>query len=102
MDGYELAEKAKRVREGLKVIALSGREQDASGLPLIRKPFLTQDLKAVMAQHRALLSLAGTTTLGASLRFSGFYRAVGYHTVIAGLCGAIGDCEAFGAQSTPK
>ena len=54
MDGYELAEKAKRVREGLKVIALSGREQDASGLPLIRKPFLAQDLKAVMAQHTGL------------------------------------------------
>ena len=54
MDGYELAEKAKRVREGLKIIALSGREQDASGLPLIRKPFLAQDLKAVMAQHTGL------------------------------------------------
>ena len=54
MDGYELAEKAKRVREGLKVIALSGREQDASGIPLIRKPFLAQDLKAVMAQRTGL------------------------------------------------
>jgi CheY-like chemotaxis protein len=53
MDGYELAERAKHMRERLKVIALSGREQDGD-LPLIRKPFLAQDLKAVMAQHTGL------------------------------------------------
>ena len=54
MDGYELAEKAKRVREGLKVIVLSGREQDGSEFPLIRKPFLENDLKRTMAQHTGL------------------------------------------------
>ena len=31
MDGYELAEKAKRVREGLKVIVLSGESKMAPG-----------------------------------------------------------------------
>ena len=56
MDGYELAEKAKRVREGLKVIALSGlRAGSLGGLPLIRKPFLaSRTLKQVMAQHIGL------------------------------------------------
>ena len=32
--GYELAEKAKRVRRRLKVILLSGRESDSHGFPL--------------------------------------------------------------------
>ena len=54
MNGYELAERAKRIRERLKIIVLSGREQDGSGFPLIRKPFLAQDLKRVMAQHTGL------------------------------------------------
>ena len=54
MDGYELAERAKRMRERLKVIVLSGREQDGSGFPLIRKPFLARDLKRTMAQHTGL------------------------------------------------
>jgi CheY-like chemotaxis protein len=54
MDGYELAERAKHKRERLKVIVLSGREQDRSGLPLIRKPSLAQDLKTVMARHTGL------------------------------------------------
>ena len=54
MDGYELAERAKRMRERLKIIVLSGRERDGSGLPLVRKPFLEQDLKAAMAQHTGL------------------------------------------------
>ena len=54
MDGYELTERAKRLREGLKVILLSGREQAGSGLLLIRKPFLAQDLERTMAQHTGL------------------------------------------------
>ena len=54
MDGYELAERAKRMRKQLKIIVLSGRERNGSGLPLVRKPFLAQDLKAVMAQHTGL------------------------------------------------
>jgi two-component system cell cycle response regulator CpdR len=54
MDGLELAERARRMREGLKVIVLSGRERDGSSFPLIRKPFLEQDLKRTMAQHTGL------------------------------------------------
>ena len=54
MDGYELAEKAKRVREGLGMILLSGREPDGSEFPLIRKPFLESELKRTMAQHTGL------------------------------------------------
>ena len=53
MDGYELVEEAKRVREELAVILLSGREQDGSGFPLIRKPFLESDQRT-MAQHTGL------------------------------------------------
>jgi two-component system cell cycle response regulator CpdR len=54
MDGYELVEKAKRLREGLRVILLSGREQNGSEFPLIRKPFSERDLKRTMAQHTGL------------------------------------------------
>jgi two-component system cell cycle response regulator CpdR len=54
MNGYELAERAKRVRERLKVILLSGREREDCGFPLIRKPFLRDDLKRTMAQHTGL------------------------------------------------
>ena len=39
MGGYELADRATRVRNGLQVILLSGRESDCHGFPLIRKPF---------------------------------------------------------------
>ena len=56
MSGYELAERAKRMRERLKVIVLSGRENDGNRFPLIRKPFLAEDLKRTMAQHTAVLS----------------------------------------------
>ena len=51
MDGYELTEKAKRIREGLKVILLSGQEPAGSDFPLIRKPSLQEDLRRTMAQH---------------------------------------------------
>ena len=55
MGGYDLAEAAMRMREQLKVILLFGRDQaGSSGLPLIRKPFLTQDLKRTMAQYAGL------------------------------------------------
>jgi two-component system, cell cycle response regulator CpdR len=54
MDGFELAERAKGMREGLKVILLSGRENNGSGFPFIPKPFLTQDLKRTMARHTGL------------------------------------------------
>jgi two-component system, cell cycle response regulator CpdR len=48
--GYELAEKARRVKKDLQVILVSGRDTNGHGLPLIRKPFLTADLKQVMKQ----------------------------------------------------
>jgi CheY-like chemotaxis protein len=40
MSGYELAGRATHFRRDLKVILLSGAENDPHGLPLIRKPVL--------------------------------------------------------------
>jgi two-component system, cell cycle response regulator CpdR len=54
MDGFALAEAAVRVRKRLKVIVLSGRQSDGRGFPLIRKPFMQDDLKQTMAQHTGL------------------------------------------------
>jgi two-component system cell cycle response regulator CpdR len=54
MSGYELAQHARQIRANLHVILLSGRETDAHGLPLIRKPFLQPDLKRVMSQTSGL------------------------------------------------
>jgi two-component system cell cycle response regulator CpdR len=54
MNGYELAEKARRAREDLKVIVLSGRETDDRGLPMIHKPFLQEDLARVMEHTTGL------------------------------------------------
>ena len=48
MDGYELAKQALRVRSGLKVIVTSGRAQDRSDLPMMRKPFGTEALARTM------------------------------------------------------
>jgi two-component system cell cycle response regulator CpdR len=54
MDGFELAERAKRMRKGLQVILLSGGEPNGRGFPLIHKPFLEKDLKRTMAQYTGL------------------------------------------------
>jgi CheY-like chemotaxis protein len=54
MCGYELAERATRMCGQLRVIMLSGREADGGGFPLVRKPFLAQDLKRTMAWHTGL------------------------------------------------
>ena len=54
MDGYALAKAAQRMRLGLSVIVLSGRESDDCGFPLIRKPFVSEDLRRTMAQHTGL------------------------------------------------
>jgi two-component system cell cycle response regulator CpdR len=54
MGGYELANRATRVRNGLQVILLSGRESDGHGFPLIRKPFLEADLRRVMSETTGL------------------------------------------------
>jgi two-component system, cell cycle response regulator CpdR len=48
--GYELAEKARRVRHNLNPILLSGRESDNHGFPMIKKPFLQDDLRRVMKE----------------------------------------------------
>jgi CheY-like chemotaxis protein len=49
-NGYDLAEQARRIRIGLDVILLSGRETEGYGFPLIRKPFLEADLRRTMEQ----------------------------------------------------
>jgi CheY-like chemotaxis protein len=54
MSGYELVEKAKRVREDLAVIVLSGRETDGHGFPMIHKPFVLRDLARTMEQATGL------------------------------------------------
>jgi two-component system cell cycle response regulator CpdR len=54
MDGYELAETAVQMRKQLKVIVLSGRQRDGHGFPLIRKPFLQEDLRRTMKHNTGL------------------------------------------------
>jgi two-component system cell cycle response regulator CpdR len=54
MDGFAVAQAATRMRKELKVIILSGRENDGRGLPLVRKPFLLGDLRRTMEQHTGL------------------------------------------------
>lgn len=50
MDGYELSQRATRIRPALKVLQLSGRERTRDGFPMLRKPFSEQDLARVMQQ----------------------------------------------------
>jgi len=50
MGGYELGDKARRIRADLQVMLLSGRESDGRGYPMVRKPFALQDLARAM-QH---------------------------------------------------
>jgi len=50
MSGYELAEKAQRARK----IVLSGRETEPHGFPMIRKPFLQEDLARTMEHTTGL------------------------------------------------
>lgn len=54
MDGYELANAALQRHARLKIIVLSGREDDGHGLPLIRKPFNQEDLRKTMLRHTHL------------------------------------------------
>jgi CheY-like chemotaxis protein len=44
MDGRELARRAKKLRDDLHVMLLSGRERGRDGFPLIGKPFSEDDL----------------------------------------------------------
>jgi two-component system cell cycle response regulator CpdR len=50
--GYELAHRARRIRADLRIIFLSGRENDGHGLPLLRKPFDDNDLMNVLGPER--------------------------------------------------
>ena len=52
--GYELAKQAKRLRPGVKLILVSGRETDGHGFPLLRKPFLQNDLARVIRETAGL------------------------------------------------
>lgn len=54
MGGYELADQAVRIRPELRILLLSGREGDGHGLPLLRKPFLEEDLARTMSQTTGL------------------------------------------------
>lgn len=48
MSGHDLAEQARQVRQGLRVLLLSGYESDGHGYPIVRKPFVAYQLRAVM------------------------------------------------------
>jgi two-component system, cell cycle response regulator CpdR len=48
MNGFELAERARRFRKGLQVILLSGAASAGRGFPFIRKPFTEDDLMRTM------------------------------------------------------
>ncbi len=50
MSGYELAERARSVRQGIRVLLLSGRENEGHGLPVLRKPFASEQLKEAMSR----------------------------------------------------
>jgi two-component system, cell cycle response regulator CpdR len=54
MNGYALANAALQIRRGLKVIVLSGRQDHGGGFPLVRKPFLREDLRRTMATYTGL------------------------------------------------
>ena len=54
MSGYELAERAKRIRRGLHVTLT--RESSGHRFPLIRKPFLRDDLNNSHATQPVLLA----------------------------------------------
>jgi two-component system cell cycle response regulator CpdR len=56
LDGYELAERARRRRPELQIILCSGRADAAHGLPLIRKPFTQEELAEMMAHTTGLCS----------------------------------------------
>jgi two-component system, cell cycle response regulator CpdR len=54
LSGIELAERARDFRPELRILLLSGRESNARGFPLLRKPFSETDLRRVMANTTGL------------------------------------------------
>jgi two-component system, cell cycle response regulator CpdR len=54
LSGTELAQRARDFRPELRILLLSGRESDARGFPLLRKPFSQSDLRRVMTETTGL------------------------------------------------
>ena len=54
LSGVELAERARDFRPELRVLLVSGRESDAHGFPLLRKPFSQSDLRRAMTDSTGL------------------------------------------------
>jgi len=54
LSGTELAERARDFRPELRILLLSGRESDAHGFPLLRKPFSESDLRRAMIDSTGL------------------------------------------------
>jgi DNA-binding NarL/FixJ family response regulator len=48
LTGYDLAEKVRQIRPDVKVLLVSGREDEDKRFPLLRKPFVRADLAQVM------------------------------------------------------
>jgi CheY-like chemotaxis protein len=48
LNGYELAERARRMHPGLQVVLMSGLHNDGHGLPLLRKPLRESELARVL------------------------------------------------------
>lgn len=54
MDGYTLARRARRLRQELQVIVVSGRAESQEGPPMVHKPFNRDDLARVMQRTTGL------------------------------------------------
>jgi two-component system, cell cycle response regulator CpdR len=54
MDGYELAERARRMKKGLQVIVVSGKDGGRPGVPIVRKPFGRHELARMMERTTGL------------------------------------------------
>jgi two-component system cell cycle response regulator CpdR len=54
MDGYELAERARRLKKGLQVIVVSGKDGGRPGVPIVRKPFGRPELARMMQRTTGL------------------------------------------------
>jgi len=54
LSGTELAERARHFRHELRILLLSGRESDAHGFHLLRKPFSESELRRAMTDSTGL------------------------------------------------
>jgi CheY-like chemotaxis protein len=54
LSGRQLAERARDFRPDLRVLLLSGRENDGRGFPLLQKPFSQADLRRAMEDTTGL------------------------------------------------